>query len=53
MTLEASPLTPLIKFIEFEISTDATAVKHIAIKGNVGIGIKSVKSTLPNHRPLK
>ena len=31
MTLEASPLTPLIKFIEFEIPADAKTVKHIVL----------------------
>ena len=53
ITPEANPLTPSIKFIEFEIPADAKTVKHIAIKGSARIGVKIVKSTSSNHRPVK
>ena len=53
ITPAASPLTPSIKFIEFETPADAKAVKHIATKGSVRTGFKIVKSTSSNHSPVK
>ena len=53
ITPEANPLTPSIKLIEFETPADAKAVKHIAIGGSAQIGVKIVKSTSSNHKPVK
>ena len=53
ITPEAKPLTPSIRFIEFETPADAKAVKHIAIGEIAKIGVKIVKSTSSNHRPVK